>query len=150
MRFLIKMAHVYPGRTIIVFFAMLLAGLAEGFGMATMLPLLSTAIDSQTGVGQMVSNTSAGHGPAAERMVKEIFSFLGVPPGLEILLLVVLGAIILKSVLVLLANKHVGFTVAQIATDLRLQFLHALLSSRWGFHLRQPVGSLANAMATVW
>ena len=48
--------------------------------------------------------------------------------------------------LVLLANKHVGFTVAQIATDLRLQFLHALLSSRWGFHLRQPVGSLANAM----
>ena len=127
---------------------MLLAGLAEGFGLTTMLPLLSAAIDSQTRVGQMVSSTSAGNGPAAERVVEETLSFLGVTPTLEMLLLVVLCAIILKSILVLLANKQVGYTVAQIATDMRLQLLRALIASRWEFHISQPVGSLANAMAT--
>ena len=142
------MARGYPVRTTIVLIAMLLAGLAEGFGLTTMLPLLSTAIDSQTGIGQMAANTSAGNAPAAERIVKETLSFLGIPPALEILLLVVLGAIILKSILVLLANKQVGYTVAQIATDLRQQLLRALIASRWEFHLSQPVGALANAMAT--
>ena len=63
-------------------------------------------------------------------------------------MLVVLCAIILKSILVLLANKQVGYTVAQIATDLRQQLLRALIASRWEFHLSQPVGGLANAMAT--
>jgi ATP-binding cassette subfamily C protein len=130
MRFLLKMVRAYPGRTIIVLIAMLLAGLAEGFGLTTMLPLLSTA------------------GPAAERVVEETLSFLGVTPTLEMLLLVVLCAIILKSILVLLANKQVGYTVAQIATDMRLQLLRALIASRWEFHISQPVGSLANAMAT--
>ena len=109
MRFIIKMARAYPGRTIIVLVAMLLAGLAEGFGLTTMLPLLSTAIDSQTGAAQLISNTSASNAPAAERIAKETLSFLGIPPTLEILLLVVLGAIVLKSILVLLANKQVGY-----------------------------------------
>jgi len=148
MRFLIKMARAYPGQTIIVLIAMLFAGLAEGFGLSAMLPLLSTAIGSQAAVGQAVSSSSAAGGSVAERMVKDILSFLGVPSTLEMLLLVILGAIVIKCALVLLANKQVGYTVAQIATDLRLQLLRALLSSRWEFHLRQPVGSLANAMAT--
>jgi ATP-binding cassette subfamily C protein len=81
-------------------------------------------------------------------VVEETLSFLGVTPTLEMLLLVVLCAIILKSILVLLANKQVGYTVAQIATDMRLQLLRALIASRWEFHISQPVGSLANAMAT--
>jgi ATP-binding cassette subfamily C protein len=52
-RFLVKMVRTYPGRTIIVLIAMLLAGLAEGFGLTTMLPLLSAAIDSQTRVAAL-------------------------------------------------------------------------------------------------
>jgi ATP-binding cassette subfamily C protein len=148
MRFLIKMARAYQGRTIIVLIAMLLAGLAEGFGLSAMLPLLSIAIGSQASVGQAVSSSSAAGGSAAERAVKEAFGYLGVDPTLELLVLFILLAIILKSILVLLANKQIGYTVAQIATDLRLEFLRALIVSRWEFHLRQPVGRLANAMAT--
>jgi ATP-binding cassette subfamily C protein len=60
----------------------------------------------------------------------------------------ILCAIILKSVLVLIANTRAGYTVAQIATDLRLELIRALLASRWRFHLQQPVGALANAIAT--
>ncbi len=121
--------------------AMLLAGMAEGLGLSAMLPLLSTAIGSQA-----AGNTA--NSPAAERMVREGLQSLGIPPTLEVLLVVIFAAIILKSGLILIANKRIGFTVAQVATDLRLEFLRALLASRWGFHLRQPVGALANTMIT--
>lgn len=123
--------------------AMLLAGLAEGFGLAAMLPLLSIAIGSHAGDGQAVASISP-----AERIVRESLHFLGVPATLEVLLLVILFAIILKSILILVANKRVGYTVAQIATDLRLELLRALIASRWEFHLRQPVGAIANAMVS--
>ena len=48
----------------------------------------------------------------------------------------------------LLAKKQVGYTVARVATDLRLEMLRALLVSRWQYFLKQPLGSLANSMAT--
>ena len=121
--------------------AMLLAGMAEGLGLSAMLPLLNTAVGSEA-AGSKVSS------PAAERMVREGLHALGIPPTLEVLLVVIFAAIILKSFLILLANKRIGYTVAQVATDLRLEFLRALLASRWGFHLRQPVGALANSMIT--
>ena len=45
--------------------------------------------------------------------------------------------------LVLLAKKRVGYTVAQVATDLRLSLLRALLDNpKWEYYLRQPVGVL--------
>jgi ATP-binding cassette subfamily C protein len=42
----------------------------------------------------------------------------------------------------------VGYTVAGVATDLRLSLIRALLVARWEYFLRQPVGVLANSMAT--
>ena len=98
--------------------AMLLAGMAEGIGLSAMLPLLSTAIGSQN------AGTTADN-PVAERMVTEGLHALGIPPTLEALMLLIFIAIILKSILIFLANKRIGFTVAQVATDLRLEFLRA-------------------------
>lgn len=50
--------------------------------------------------------------------------------------------------ILLLANRQVGYTVAHVATALRLQLIEALLASRWQYYLRQPVGALANSVAT--
>jgi ATP-binding cassette subfamily C protein len=141
MAFLLSFVRRYPKQSLLMLIAMLLAGMAEGIGLSAMLPLLSTAIGSQ----------AAGHtanSPAAERMVREGIQALGITPTLEVLMGIIFAAIILKSGLILLANKRIGFTVAQVATDLRLEFLRALLASRWRFHLRQPVGVLANTMVT--
>ncbi|UCF93634.1 MAG: ATP-binding cassette domain-containing protein, partial [Desulfobacterales bacterium] len=91
---------------------------------------------------------AAGKGAAAERLVNETLVGLGVNPTVEVLLAVIIGAIALKSGLVLVANKRVGYTVAHFATDLRLALLRALLITRWQYHVRQPLGRLANAMAT--
>ncbi len=129
-------------------FDMLLAAIAEGFGFSAMLPLLSTVAGSHPGTEQAASISISENGSTAERLVRGSLESLGVPPTIEVLLLVILCAIIIKSVLMLVANKRIGYTVAQVATDLRLSLLRALLATRWAYHLRQPVGALANATAT--
>ena len=141
MRFLILLVRKYPKQSIFMLIAMLLAGIAEGFGLSAMLPLLSTAIGDHAG-------SNIANSPAAERLVRESLQSLGISPTLEVLLVVIFCTIILKSTLLLIANKRVGFTVAQVATDMRLELMRALLAARWEFHLRQPVGAIANAMTS--
>ena len=73
---------------------------------------------------------------------------VGLRPEIGTLLSVIALAFILKSGLVLLANKRVGYTVARVATDLRLELLGALLATRWSHYTRLPVGAVSNAIAT--
>ncbi|MDX1707158.1 MAG: ABC transporter ATP-binding protein [Desulfobacterales bacterium] len=141
MHILVSFSRRYPIQSILMLLAMLVAAVAEGIGLSAMLPLLSAAVGSGTGGG-------AGTIPAAERIVREGLDVLGLPPTLEVLMLVIFFTILLKCFLILLAKKQVGYTVAQVATDYRLELLRALLASNWAFHLRQPVGALANAMTT--
>jgi ATP-binding cassette subfamily C protein len=55
---------------------------------------------------------------------------------------------LLKALLMLIANKRVGYMVARVATDLRLQLIHALFVTRWEYFIRQPVGTLTNSMVS--
>ena len=48
----------------------------------------------------------------------------------------------------LLADKQVGYTVAHMATDLRLALIRALLRSRWQYYVHQPIGTYATAVAS--
>ncbi len=133
MRLLLTFARAYPYRSGVTLFALLLGGLAEGVGVSTLLPILSTAIDA--------GGESAGFIPDA-------LAALGITPSLGPLLGIMVTGIIVKSVLVLLAQRQVGYTIAHIATDLRLDLIRALLDARWEYHLRQRVGGLANAAGT--
>ncbi len=47
--------------------------------------------------------------------------------------MVILVGAILQELLILLADRKIGYTVAHVATDLRLTLLRALLSTRWGY-----------------
>jgi len=124
--------------------ALLLAGVAEGVGLSALLPLISVAMGSQAGAEPGASVSHSG----VERVVTEYLSALGLTPTLGVLLVVIVVAIVMKSGLVLLAKKQVGYTVAGVATDLRLSLIRALLVARWEYFLRQPIGVLANSMAT--
>jgi ATP-binding cassette subfamily C protein len=81
-------------------------------------------------------------------MLTEALSAIGVTPTVGALLVVILVCLSLKSVFLILANVQVGYTVAHVATDLRLSLLRSLLAARWEFYVRQPVGSLTNAIGT--
>jgi ATP-binding cassette subfamily C protein len=132
-------ARAYPRHTLVMLLALLLAGVVEGISLTALLPILNIAVGGGTagapgsGIGQVVTNA---------------LQSMGITPTVPSLLMVVLVGVLLKSALVLLADKKVGYTVAHVATDLRLELLRALLGTRWEYYLSQPMGSLANAAAT--
>jgi len=144
MRLLITLARKYPWHSVIMLLALLLAGIAEGIGLSALLPLVSTVVGSQAGGGP----SAAASGSGLEKAVTETLAVLGLAPTLGTLLVVFVLTILLKNGLVLVAKKRVGYTVAHVVTDLRLALLRALLVARWEYLLRQPVGALANSMAT--
>jgi ATP-binding cassette subfamily C protein len=78
----------------------------------------------------------------------DALGMFGLQPSIGLLLPIIVGAMALKAGFILLAKKQIGYTVAQVATDLRLALIRALLAARWEYYVRQPVGSLANAFST--
>jgi ATP-binding cassette subfamily C protein len=140
MRTIVVFARAYPRHTAVLLGCLLLAGLAEGIGVSSLLPLLGLAADPGR-------SAAAGAGSGLEAMVTRAFASLGLVPGTGVLLTVIVGAMVLKAGLVLLANKQVGYAVAHVATDLRLSLIRALLRTRWEYYVRQPIGAFANAVA---
>jgi ATP-binding cassette subfamily C protein len=145
MKVIIRFARAYPWQSAGVLLALVLAGTAEGVSLTALLPVLTAAITTERGIGGQ-STAGADLGPG--QWIMDILRDLGVDPSTGVLLGVIVLGIVLRSLLMLIANKRVGDTVAQVATDLRLTLLRALLFTRWEYYLRQPVGSLANAMST--
>lgn len=139
MRTLFTYIMVFPRRSAFVLVALLIAGIAEGLSLTALLPLLSIAVgDSGGGSGD------SGIGKFMERALQNI----GIEPTLDAILIIIVGGMFFKGLVLLLANRQVGYTVAHVATALRLDLIEALLASRWQYYLRQPVGSLANSVAT--
>ena len=99
-----------------------------------------------------ISNDAGAADPAQqnafEQFVTESLARFGIDPSISVMLIIIVLGVTLKSLLLLVAQKKVGYTAARIATDLRLQMLHSILRSRWEYFLHQPIGKLTNALAT--
>lgn len=137
MRFLLEVIRAYPSRSLLTVLTLLVAGVVQGLSLSALLPLLSIAVDPQGG----------GEAPAGMGF-SDFLRDLGINPSIGMLLTLIVIGMFLKAVLVLYANRHVGYTVAQITTDLRFRLLRALVNARWDYFLNQPSGRLTNAMAT--
>lgn len=144
MRLLITLVRKYPRHSVITLLALLLAGLAEGFGLSALFPLLS----SIGGNGVLKGSLFKGGSSPLARFLTEALAASGLKPTVGLLLTGLVAGYLLKNIFMLLANKRVGYTVAHVATDLRLALLRALLTTRWEYYLGQPVGALANSFAT--
>ena len=139
MRTLFTYIMVFPRRSAFVLIALLIAGIAEGLSLTALLPLLSIAVGESNQTGE-----SSGIGKFMEQTLRDI----GIEPTLDTILIIIVGGMFFKGLVLLLANRQVGYTVAHVATALRLDLIEALLTSRWQYYLKQPVGSLANSVAT--
>ncbi len=148
MRLIITFARNYPWRSVITLAALLFAGVAEGFGITALLPLLNLVLGQQAGTGAEAAAGASEISTSIEQMVQSILGTLGMTPTVAVLLTFFVACITLKCMLVLFANRQVGYTVAHVATDLRLRLLRALFVTRWEYFIRQPIGQLTNAMAT--
>jgi ATP-binding cassette subfamily C protein len=116
--------------------SLLLANLAEGFGLASLLPALT-----------VLMNDTGGQPTIVHEMVYGALGAVGLPATLGTLLLLVVLGVIGKAVLVVIALVRVGYAVAEVSTDLRTTLVQSLLEAKWAYFTRQPVGRFANAMS---
>lgn len=128
---------VNPWRMTAMMLCLIAAGLAEGIGFITLLPILGIA----TGQG-IPSNSQLG------RAVTSALGMLGFEPKLWLLLLITVGGVFVKSALTLLAQRNVGYAAGDFVTELRLSLIQKLMSARWSHFVTQPSGRLTNAVST--
>ncbi|MHA7815363.1 MAG: ABC transporter ATP-binding protein [Pseudohaliea sp.] len=134
MRLLGDIFRRYPLRGTLLLLVLLLASLAEGLGLGSLLPMLTVAVEGE-----------AGDGPGYA--VVRWLTAAGIEPELGPLLLLILLGITLKSALLLLAHSQVGTTATRFVTALRHELLESTLASRWGHFLSLPGGALTNTVS---
>ena len=127
MQLMLTFFRAYPWRTLIMLLALMFAGVAEGIGLSALLPLLNMAIRHDTSGNP---NATPAEPNQFELAVTEALGKLGIEPSIGVMLLIIVFGITIKSLLLLVAKKEVGYTAAQVATDLRLEMLRAILKSR--------------------
>ncbi len=135
MRTLMTYFLAFPRNSILVLIAFLAAGIAEGLSITALLPLLSIVVGDAT-------DSNIG------KLIVESLNTIGITPTIGSMLLIIVGGMVLKSLVLLIANRQVGYTVAHVASALRVELIEALLASRWQYYLRHPVGSLANSISS--
>ncbi|SLN10572.1 ABC transporter ATP-binding protein [Oceanibacterium hippocampi] len=115
--------------------SLIVAGFAESIGLATLLPLLTTAMGD------------ANDPSPVSRMVREGLAMIGLPADLEILLAIVVLGVTVKAVFVMIAMRHVSYTMADVATYLRTALVRNVAAVEWRYFTHQPVGRIANALS---
>jgi ATP-binding cassette subfamily C protein len=137
MRAVLAFVRAYPWQSLGVLVALVVAGLVEGVSLTALLPALSATLESGGVEG-------SGQSGAAVDLLRRI----GIEPTVTTLLVVMVVGTAATSAIGLLAKRQVGYTVAQVATDLRLELLRVLVAARWEYYLRQPVGKLINSLTS--
>jgi ATP-binding cassette, subfamily C, bacterial len=132
---IVEAFQLYPGRSVTIVASILIASLAEGLGVAAVLPVLGMAAS-----GGGASESELG------LIVADAFAALGIPTELRSLLVLMVIGFALKGGLMLVAMQQIGFTSAHISTDLRFALVRAVMGARWSYYSSQPVGVLGNAM----
>ena len=94
MRTLLTYSMVFPRRSAYVLLALLAAGIAEGLSLTALLPLLSIAIGGtgDSDIGRVIVKTLQG---------------IGIEPTIGVMLLIIVGGMLIKSMILLLANREI-------------------------------------------
>lgn len=124
-----------PARMARTLVYLLLAGLLEGIGIISLLPVIGIATGNASTSG-------------LNRAVLDAFAFIGLEPTLGILLLTVCVGMIGKAALTLVAQRSVGYAAADFATEMRLEIIRNLLAARWTHFVALPLGRVSNALST--
>ncbi|MBI5251482.1 MAG: ABC transporter ATP-binding protein [Desulfomonile tiedjei] len=133
--FVRSLFFAYPRRSAIASFCLILSGLAEGVGVASLLPVLYLVLGRDPYSGKELGS-----------LVAKAFSMVGLEPTFEILLVLMVCMMLVKGVLVLLSLREVGYTVAHVEADLRLSLIRSLMNARWQHFVTLHDGAIANAI----
>ena len=132
-----KLFREYPRQSVLIVTLLVLAGIAEGFGIATVMPLLS-----------IVSGAENVEGNTLGAIVHSTFRGIGLETSLANMLILIVVGMTAKAALVVLAMREVATAMAYVTSDFRLRLLKALMLARWRYFTHQASGDLANAVTT--
>src|SRR5690606_7366736 len=83
-----------------------------------------------------------------QRVALGVTEALGLAPTPLNLLVLAVVLISGKAAFALLANRQVGYTVARIASDLRLTLIRAVVNANWRYYVQQSVGRLSASIGS--
>ena len=134
-RLLRVLAARNAGRSAALVALLVLAGLFEGLGLLTLVPLVGVAVEGAPAPGLV------------ERAVVALLGRIGLPVTLASLLGVLVVALVLKSLFRWVAMRQVGYAVARVSRESRLRLVRGLLASRWRYLAAQRSGDIATALS---
>jgi ATP-binding cassette subfamily C protein len=121
----------------LVLACLFVSGVMESVSWAGIMPLLSLS------TGEIDSDSSV-----ATRLVQDGLAQVGLSAEIGTLVLLVVGAMVLKCVLLIFAMGYIGYAAANVATGARERLIRGLLAARWDYFTHQPLGRIANAVST--
>ena len=114
---------------------LVLASLAQGVGIAGLVPLIS-----------MVSGDQISADSPINRAITEVLGSFSLQISLEAVLGFILAMVLLKSALSIVAMTYVGYATAEVSSRLRQRLIDVLLRARWSFFTHKPMGYIVNAV----
>lgn len=122
-------------RQIPVMIGVMAASLLEGLSVASLFPILA-----------IVSGDMSDAPNKVERVILGALDLLHIDKSLGALIAVMIGLSVLKAIISLNVSRHIGYLVAEIATELRTRMIDAMLKARWAYYTINPIGRFASAI----
>src|SRR5690606_13859967 len=108
------------------------AGLAEGIGIASLLPLVA-----------VMGDQSAATDSPLGQFFTDALNAVGLANSIGVLLIIICIATVLKASLSILALRFVGYAVTDVTTGFRVKALRGLLECDWSYFGKRPLGILS-------
>ncbi len=138
--------RTYPLRSLLVFITLVLAGLAEGVGFASLLPLLNIVVGDGAQVAAPRDAEETTQGFDISDWLHGAANAVGLPLTIASILVVMVVCIAFKSLLRFSALRYAGFVLADIGADMRIAVVRSALRARWEYFVMHPIGKFANAV----
>ncbi|NKB55250.1 MAG: ATP-binding cassette domain-containing protein [Alphaproteobacteria bacterium] len=132
-----------PWQTTLIVAMILLAGMAESFGLLSLLPLL--AAFSQDGARTLPSDLEE-QSDALEMMV-DAFALIGLNPTFDAALFVLVCAMMVKVFLVAGADIFVAHSAVGLILERRTNLLVSIGQAQWAYFVEHPIGRLTNIVS---
>ncbi len=124
-------------RQALILVCLLAAGLAEGFGLATILPVLAVS-----------TGDDLGSRPEFATQMIDFLSSLGLPISFTSLLIVMISGLAAREFLTFFAMSFIGYTIADLATSYRRRLIDGFLKAKWAYFTKEPLGQLTHAVSS--
>ena len=112
-----------------------LAAVLNGIGIAALLPLLSVALEEDTGSRTPIHDT-----------LDRALGAVGIETSIGSLLMLIVGVMLLKAMASLLIFRQVAHSAAHAAADARLRLVRASIAARWEYFNSLKGGGLSSVL----